>query len=542
MRHALNGALAALAIVSPSLAQWTGDAGGNSAIADRSGAQVQPKIRAAPDGGCWVSWFDNFAGGFDVQLQRLDAGGAEVFAHNGLLIADRGFSSTQDYDLRVNAEGDAIIAFRSDTASPGTVQIVVQRVTSAGALPWGNAGVIASAGALDKNTPRCAVLEDGSVAVAWTGGSPASVSLQMILPDGTLVLPAPSVYSDTGSPQRPLQVADLQAAGADAFIALMIRCSGSNCVTSSKHLHAQKFDAATLTPQWDRDTSNATPGEAIIVFDGTSIQNGTFPPFFPDGSGGGVFAWYETGGARAAYVQRLDSSGAEVFPHNGVAALITPGLLQISAGASLDFETGDMYVAIKTTNAGQNQWGIRAARITAGGARAWGDEGVELVPFNGVQSSFESAVAETGGGGCDFFWFENSGGLAGRLLGAGLGADQSPRFPGIIEVSSVSSVKGRISVDRASLGNALVAWHDARSDANDILAQSVRPDGSLGAPDVACRIDFNGDGEVNADDLGDFINCYFASPPCADADYNGADGVNADDLGDFINDYFTASC
>ncbi|MGD9690348.1 MAG: proprotein convertase P-domain-containing protein [Phycisphaerales bacterium] len=58
-----------------------------------------------------------------------------------------------------------------------------------------------------------------------------------------------------------------------------------------------------------------------------------------------------------------------------------------------------------------------------------------------------------------------------------------------------------------------------------------------------CPADFNLDGVVNADDLGDFINCYFgetANPgTCLQADFNDDGIVNADDLGDFINVFFT---
>ncbi|MGD9688208.1 MAG: hypothetical protein AB7K52_05470 [Phycisphaerales bacterium] len=56
----------------------------------------------------------------------------------------------------------------------------------------------------------------------------------------------------------------------------------------------------------------------------------------------------------------------------------------------------------------------------------------------------------------------------------------------------------------------------------------------------ACAADFNADGELNADDLGDFINCYF-SDECGGGDFNRDGEFNADDLGDFINAYF-AGC
>ena len=80
-------------------AEWSTDPATNLVVADRSGEQVQPKIVATADGGFYVSWFDNSAGGYDVYLQRLDAAGNELWAHNGVLVADRGYSSTQDLSL-----------------------------------------------------------------------------------------------------------------------------------------------------------------------------------------------------------------------------------------------------------------------------------------------------------------------------------------------------------------------------------------------------------------------------------------------------------
>ncbi len=85
-------------------------------------------------------------------------------------------------------------------------------------------------------------------------------------------------------------------------------------------------------------------------------------------------------------------------------------------------------------------------------------------------------------------------------------------------------------------------------------------------PILPCRIEYNGDGSVNPDDLGDFITDYFAEPavlgpggyaePCPenespyDAGFRAAytvDGIAqcsppfADNLGDYITDYF-AGC
>ncbi|MGD9688282.1 MAG: M14 family zinc carboxypeptidase [Phycisphaerales bacterium] len=56
-----------------------------------------------------------------------------------------------------------------------------------------------------------------------------------------------------------------------------------------------------------------------------------------------------------------------------------------------------------------------------------------------------------------------------------------------------------------------------------------------------CPADFSRDGNVDPDDLGDFINCYFELPPCDFADHNADGNVDPDDLGDFINAFF-AGC
>ncbi len=60
---------------------------------------------------------------------------------------------------------------------------------------------------------------------------------------------------------------------------------------------------------------------------------------------------------------------------------------------------------------------------------------------------------------------------------------------------------------------------------------------TVGGPNC-CPADFNGDGVLNADDLGDFITGYFNEPPDPRADFNGDGVINADDLGDFITAYF----
>jgi len=56
-----------------------------------------------------------------------------------------------------------------------------------------------------------------------------------------------------------------------------------------------------------------------------------------------------------------------------------------------------------------------------------------------------------------------------------------------------------------------------------------------------CAADFNCDGELNPDDLADFVGAYFALPAIPAADFNGDGENNPDDLADYIGVFF-AGC
>ncbi len=53
-----------------------------------------------------------------------------------------------------------------------------------------------------------------------------------------------------------------------------------------------------------------------------------------------------------------------------------------------------------------------------------------------------------------------------------------------------------------------------------------------------CAADFNGDGNLDPDDLSDYIACYFSIPACDRADRNGDSNIDPDDLSDYIAQYF----
>jgi hypothetical protein len=72
--------VAAFAGLAP--AQWSSNPALNLAIRDVASDQNQPKVKptSGGDGGCYISWMDGQASGWDMRLQRLDRAGSRPSA------------------------------------------------------------------------------------------------------------------------------------------------------------------------------------------------------------------------------------------------------------------------------------------------------------------------------------------------------------------------------------------------------------------------------------------------------------------------------
>src|SRR5215469_4696101 len=135
----------ALTLSTNAWAQWSSDPNQNLALSDIAGAdQVQPKVVPLADNGFFVSWFNNNPNdppphGYDTYLQRLDLNGYEQFTHDGIQIAKLTNSSTEDYGLDVDTQGNALLAFL-DTREGDNQQVTVTKVSPSGQQLWGPNG------------------------------------------------------------------------------------------------------------------------------------------------------------------------------------------------------------------------------------------------------------------------------------------------------------------------------------------------------------------------------------------------------------------
>ena len=457
-------AAALLLGASPVLAQWGSDAANNLSLGDGPSDQAQPKLQSAGGGNLYLSWFDGIGSGYDVRVQRQDAAGNEIFAHNGVLVADRGFSSTQDYGLSISAGSDALLAFRDDR--PGGIQITAAKVAANGSQPWGALGVQLTATGSFVAAPKIAGTADGGAVVAWTEDS--TVRLRKLDANGVklwagdvVLTPAAGSYS----------VSDLHAAG-NTVVLSMVHQTGS--FGSPRQLRAQKFDASGAA-LW-----GALP---VAVFDSGSVQFGNFPSFEPDGLGGGVFAWYGVSPLQC-WVQHILPNGTEAFPHNGTAVSTNGSQIRVNPSAAYDAHSGTTVVSWVEENSLQSMVGLSSQKLDAAGNRLWGNTGMVQIALGADQITNVRNIISADAS--FVFWMTAPAFGQDVIRGRRLSADGSTDI-GPFDVASAASDKLRLALTGDGAGQMILAWTDGLVDSGDVFGQNVNCDGTLGPASLTAR-------------------------------------------------------
>jgi len=468
--------LAVSLLATTAASQWSADPLQNRAAADRAGEQTQPKLVATADGGFYLSWFDNDPGGtpafgYDVYLQRFDSAGVEQWAHNGVLVADRGFSSTVDYDLSIDTAGNALLAFRDDRGTG--VQITAAKVDPAGSLVWGAAGVTLTNTTDFVANPKVAGTSDGNAVVAWLQGS--SVIVQELDANGSAQWTPELVLTPmTGS----YSTSDLDASDAGATILAFVHETGG--FGAPRHLLAQKLDT---------DGGLLWGAGHVAVFDGGSLQFGNFPEFVSDDAGGGVFAWYSSSPALECRAQRVSSAGSELFPHDGVPVSTNAAQLRVAPAVSFDAATQSTNVFYVEKNGTQSQCGVSGQQFDALGARQWGATGIPLVALASTPISGVGSLVL--GDRISAYWVAEPALNQDVIRGAVLDSSGSLLQP-IADLASAPSIKFRLQAEASSFGFAGLAWRDERGTDPDVYVQNMLPGGELGG--VATSSSRNGTG------------------------------------------------
>lgn len=457
------GTAAVLSLAVPALAQWTSNAAVNTPIAAKVSAQVQPKVRPTPDGGCYVSWYDsdpngNPAYGYDVFIQKLDASGTAQWAAPGVRVADLGFSSTQDYGLDVDAQGNALLAFLDDR-SPGGVAVTAAEVTPAGTIAW--SVQVAPPNSTFKGNPKITATSDGNVIAGWIYNS--GLGFQKLSATGAklwgsngIAVRAPSGVS--------FGLADLHGADSGTAIFSFVASKGF----SGRFLLANKLSTAGALA-WGATHKR--------VFDGGSLQIGNYPSFVADGAGGAVFAWYQVSPLQSR-AQHLRADGSEVFAHNGAIGSFDTSHYQVNPTVSYDAATGETFMFWDEQQPGPTYYyGIYGQKFDAMGAPMWGATGAVVQPL--ITDAVLTLTSQKTANGCVVSWSSDQGLQQQKMTGARVAADGSvPCLP--FAVSTNLGTKTYLDSCVLTGGDFIVVWADGRNDEGDIYGQNINADCTLG--------------------------------------------------------------
>jgi len=512
---------------SPVHAQWSTDPSSHLLVGDAAGDQNQPKVRPTADGGCYVSYLSTQGTGWDTWLQKLDAAGVPQWAHNGVNVADTNYSSTEDYGVAVDADGNAMVAFRDDHT--GITQIGLQKVAPDGSLPWGPYGVTISTspGApTTVNSPNVVVTSDGNYVVCYTRSATGAAAAnraryQKVDAAGNLLWGAegititPAVNGYTAAPM---------AASDGGGVIVTMFTAGS--FTVSRRVHAQKLDSAGVA-QWNGGTPK-------VIQTTSTLQVGNFPQVISDGNDGMLVAWYDTG-AFQCHVQHLAPDGTELFAVDGAVADITAARQRTSPWVAYDSATDETYMFYATSNTTQTQFGLHAQLFDGAGVRQFTDNGLEIVGLAASQTSFPRATLTSGG--AIGSWFQAQSATTGIVRACKVTSGGALEWtPSIVEVCTNDTTKTRLDAAVSTMGFTMLAFGNRDGTLPEstlnIAAARINADGTLGNQAGCGDADFDGDGDVGTDlDIEAFFACLGGDccATCGSADFDG-DGDTGTDL------------
>lgn len=508
--------MASLSLTTAAFSGWSTDASLNSPIADLVGSQVTPKIASTRDGGCYIVWFDDARGGYEVRMQHLDASGNELWPHNGIVVsAHPQATSLVDWDLIADSAGNAVVVF-CDIRDGGDPDVFAYRVGADGSQLWGDDGIQISQDADFEAGPTVCETTTGDFAVIWpqipNAGS-GSIRYQRIGADGTVHLAQNGVKVGGLANERPALPRVVAAADGDVIVSWV---RNTATFSSPRHVHTQKVapDGALL---WNG-------GVQVVVFN-ASVPITHLPRLVSDGAGGAVYCWHRSAGVTfSSFVQRLDPSGAAMLTANGFEVSTEgEGVHKLDPAVAFDASTGDTWVAFAKRDAGQNNRGLALQRISAEGDRALGNHGQLLRAIDSVAEEFPRVHLVDGDAIVSWFEYPTFGSPDARILAARVDAAGAWAWGAqTVEVASTLSSKDDPVIAAGAEGSMLMCWSDERNDANDVYAQRVNADGSLGvieAPDA----DLNQDGVVDGADLTQVLGAWGPCGGCPE-DLNG-DGL-----------------
>ncbi len=280
--------------------------------------------------------------------------------------------------------GGAILAW-SDCRIVDDCDIYAQRLDSNGEVHWAGNGIPLVTAPGGQVAPHLVSDGAGGAIAAWTdyrSETGAAVFAQRVTADGSLLWGTTAVTITAGADDRILGALVPDDAGG-AFIVWEQAGTGD---TIDTNLFAHRLTASGTLAWTVPVTVTAAPGEQYDV------------QAAADGFGGVIVTW---GDLREpldpnVYAQRFDASGTTLWDAHGIPVSVDPARQSPPARLVAD-GTGGALVAWHDYRTNTRRSDIYMQRLSAGGARAWGDD-LAVMASQGLSEATTALFADGAGG------------------------------------------------------------------------------------------------------------------------------------------------
>lgn len=315
---------------------------------------------SAGNGSVYVVWIDerDAANNPRIYAQLLNEDGVPQWTLNGIRVGPNNFNQS-DLVVRSDGEGGLLVAWSEIS---NNFRTFVQKIDSDGNLLWGVSGFEFSSGVFDGASDLNVVSDGaGGAVLGWIqfGDNPRTVWMRRILANGTAAFPAVGFGNDFQALGNFIEMAPDGTGG--AFLGWQVD-NGVN-----DNLYIQRVDG----------TGNLVWGtNSVRVADQPLVQDNMH--MIADNSGGAYICWDDPRTAvDDVYIQHVTSTGSFSFAEDGITVGTT--VANRFSARMIPDGAGGAIVSFR-----YNQLGTYVQRISAAGARLWGDDGVQMTDNGSV--------------------------------------------------------------------------------------------------------------------------------------------------------------
>ena len=376
--------------------------------------------------------------------------------YNGLAVCTA-FYVQQLTDCIPDGSGGAFIAWQDRRTFEW--DIYVQHVNAFGMTLWAIDGVPVCTAAGNQYDPRLVLDGAGGVIVAWDDqrNGPDDIYAQRVSASGTIqwTLDGIPICTNAGDQYTPLIVSD----GAGGAVLVW------EDYVIPADIYAQRIDGSGNI-LWD------PTGVSVCTATGYQV----IPQAVSDGGGGVIVVWNDSRtGNKEAYGQRIDVTGAAVWPTNGIK--ISNGAIYDDVRVATD-GSGGVLVAWSEWNAPGSRYMAMAHRVGATGTTQWGPYGVLQSVFNSNQNT--PVIAPDGSGGAIVVWKDDRNGVDTDLYAQRVSSSGNIQWTGDgIAVCTAMGDQHNSRIVPDGSGGVVAVWEDDRYGGySDLFTQRLSGNGA----------------------------------------------------------------